>query len=122
MFPQSPFIASTWTEPRSAARQAISSSARCSIILGPAFAGGAALFAHVAPLGRRVAGAIASAAVIFAIWRRPWRYFSELAARGSQRIVVGARPCAGGELNSCFYEAIFARLPLGTVGGLRSNF
>src|SRR5882762_2108813 len=41
--------------------------------LGPAFA--VLLFAHVAPLG--VAWLrIASAAVVFALWRRSWRYFS----------------------------------------------
>ena len=39
--------------------------------LGPAFA--VLLFAYIAPLG--VAWLrIASAAVLFAIWRRPWRY------------------------------------------------
>ena len=38
--------------------------------LGPAFA--VLLFAHVAPLG--VAWLrIASAAIVFALWRRPWR-------------------------------------------------
>jgi inner membrane transporter RhtA len=43
--------------------------------LGPAFA--VLLFAHVAPLG--VAWLrIASAAVVFAVWRRPWRYLRTL--------------------------------------------
>ena len=46
--------------------------------LGPAFA--VLLFAHIAPLG--VAWLrIASAALIFALWRRPWRYFGSLSAR-----------------------------------------
>src|SRR5258705_7807111 len=80
--------------------------------LGPAFA--VLLFAHAAPLG--VAWLrIASAAVIFALWRRPWRYFLEL-PRAEQRIVI-ALGLVLAAMNSCFYEAI-ARLPLGTVGAI----
>jgi inner membrane transporter RhtA len=80
--------------------------------LGPAFA--VLLFAHVAPLG--VAWLrIASAAVIFAIWRRPWRYFLTL-PRAEQGIIV-ALGLVLAVMNSCFYEAI-ARLPLGTVGAI----
>jgi inner membrane transporter RhtA len=80
--------------------------------LGPAFA--VLLFAHVAPLG--VAWLrIASAAVIFAIWRRPWRYFLTL-PRAEQGIIV-ALGLVLAAMNSCFYEAI-ARLPLGTVGAI----
>jgi inner membrane transporter RhtA len=46
--------------------------------LGPAFA--VLLFAHIAPLG--VAWLrIASAALIFALWRRPWRYVAQCWAR-----------------------------------------
>jgi inner membrane transporter RhtA len=80
--------------------------------LGPAFA--VLLFAHVAPLG--VAWLrIASAAIIFAIWRRPWRYFLTL-PRAEQGIIV-ALGLVLAAMNSCFYEAI-ARLPLGTVGAI----
>src|SRR3954469_8012223 len=80
--------------------------------LGPAFA--VLLFAHVAPLG--VAWLrIASAAIIFALWRRPWRYFLEL-PRDEQRIVI-ALGAVLAAMNICFYEAI-ARLPLGTVGAI----
>ena len=80
--------------------------------LGPAFA--VLLFAHVAPLG--VAWLrIASAAVIFALWRRPWRYWRGLAAR--ERRIVVALAFVLAAMNCCFYEAI-ARLPLGTVGAI----
>ncbi|SRR6266498_608246 len=80
--------------------------------LGPAFA--VLLFARVDVLG--VAWLrIASAAVLFGIWRRPWR----AAGRGSlsaPRLVVawGAVLAA---MNCCFYLAI-ARLPLGTVAAI----
>jgi inner membrane transporter RhtA len=80
--------------------------------LGPAFA--VLLFAHVAPLG--VAWLrIASAAAIFALWRRPWRYFATLPARERWTIVALGLVLAA--MNCCFYEAI-ARLPLGTVGAI----
>jgi inner membrane transporter RhtA len=80
--------------------------------LGPAFA--VLLFVHVAPFG--VAWLrIASAAVIFAIWRRPWCYFLTL-PRAEQRIIV-ALGLVLAAMNLCFYEAI-ARLPLGTVGAI----
>jgi inner membrane transporter RhtA len=80
--------------------------------LGPAFA--VLLFARVAPLG--VAWLrIASAAVVFAVWRRPWRPL-----RAADRSTVWLVVTLGGVLavmNSCFYEAI-ARLPLGTVSAI----
>jgi inner membrane transporter RhtA len=80
--------------------------------LGPAFA--VLLFAHVAPLG--VAWLrIASAAVVFALWRRPWRYFLALPAR--ERWIIAALGLVLAAMNCCFYEAI-ARLPLGTVGAI----
>src|ERR1044071_9946847 len=80
--------------------------------LGPAFA--VLLFAHIAPLG--VAWLrIASAALIFALWRRPWRYFGSLSA--SDRWAVAALGLVLAAMNCCFYEAI-ARLPLGTVGAI----
>jgi inner membrane transporter RhtA len=80
--------------------------------LGPSFA--VLLFAEIAPLG--VAWLrIASAAVIFAIWRRPWRAFRALAAR--DRAIIVALGIVLAAMNSIFYEAI-ARLPLGTVGAI----
>ena len=80
--------------------------------LGPAFA--VLLFAAVAPLG--VAWLrIASAAAVFAIWRRPWRYFVTLDA--SARRTVIALGVVLALMNVCFYLAI-ARLPLGTVGAI----
>ena len=80
--------------------------------LGPAFA--VLLFAHIAPLG--VAWLrIASAALIFALWRRPWRYFGTLSVADRWAVIALAAVLAA--MNCCFYEAI-ARLPLGTVGAI----
>lgn len=80
--------------------------------LGPAFA--VLLFSHVDVLG--VAWLrIASAAVVFAVWRRPWRIFAGQSR--SQRRVLIALGVVLGTMNVCFYLAI-ARLPLGTVGAL----
>jgi inner membrane transporter RhtA len=80
--------------------------------LGPAFA--VLLFARVEPLG--VAWLrIASAAVVFAVWRRPWRKL-----RGADRDTVRLLVALGAVfavMNCCFYEAI-ARLPLGTVSAI----
>jgi inner membrane transporter RhtA len=56
---------------------------------------------------------IASAAAVFAFWKRPWRLFAELRA-GERRIVV-ALGFVLAIMNVCFYLAI-NRLPLGTVG------
>src|SRR6266498_4879659 len=85
----------------------------CSAIfhyLGPAFA--VLLFARVDVLG--VAWLrIASAAVVFAFWKRPWRLFAELVA-GERRIVI-ALGFVLAIMNVCFYLAI-DRLPLATVG------
>jgi inner membrane transporter RhtA len=77
--------------------------------LGPSFA--VLLFARVDPLG--VAWLrIASAGVIFAAWRRPWR---ALRACGPdiRRLVVSFGVVLA-VMNTCFYVAI-DRLPLGTV-------
>jgi len=74
--------------------------------LGPSFA--VLLFARVEPLG--VAWLrIVSAAVIFAVWRRPWRFLRNrlLLAWGLVLAVM----------NCCFYLAI-DRLPLGTVAAI----
>jgi len=80
--------------------------------LGPAFA--VLLFASLAPLG--VAWLrIASAAVVFAVWRRPWRYYLTLSPAERRTIVALGVVLAA--MNCCFYEAI-ARLPLSTVGAI----
>ncbi|MFC9975585.1 DMT family transporter [Spirillospora sp. NPDC127200] len=80
--------------------------------LGPAFA--VLLFARLAPLGV-AALRIWSAALVFALWRRPWRIFARLDA-GERRTVVawGAVLAA---MNVSFYLAI-ARVPLGTVAAI----
>lgn len=80
--------------------------------LGPAFA--VLLFAHVSVVG--VAWLrIASAAAVFAMWRRPWRLFA--GQSWAQRRILIALGIVLGLMNTCFYLAI-ARLPLGTVGAL----
>jgi inner membrane transporter RhtA len=80
--------------------------------LGPAFA--VLLFARVPPSG--VAWLrIASAAAIYAAWRRPWRTFAA-DDTGAIRTVV-AMGAVLAAMNVCFYEAI-ARLPLGTVAAI----
>jgi len=80
--------------------------------LGPAFA--VLLFSNVAPLG--VAWLrIASAGAVFALWRRPGRYFRTLGTMDRRNVAALGIVLAC--MNSCFYEAI-ARLPLGTVAGI----
>jgi inner membrane transporter RhtA len=80
--------------------------------LGPAFA--VLLFARVEPLG--VAWLrIASAAALFALWRRPWQRLAGL-DRGGRRVVV-ALGAVFAVMNACFYVAI-DRLPLGTVAAI----
>lgn len=80
--------------------------------LGPAFA--VLLFAHIEPLG--VAWLrIASAAVVFAAWRRPWRYYRGLQASARRNVLMLGSVLA--LMNICFYLAI-DRLPLGTVGAI----
>jgi inner membrane transporter RhtA len=80
--------------------------------LGPSLA--ALLFVHVAALG--VAWLrIASAAVAFALWRRPWRVLA--AASRRQRMTFLALGVDLAAMNSLFYLAI-ARLPLATVGAI----
>ncbi len=80
--------------------------------LGPAFA--VLLFARVEVLG--VAWLrIASAALIFALWRRPWRAFAGLDREGRRILVAWGAVLAG--MNCCFYVAI-DRLPLGTVAAI----
>jgi len=80
--------------------------------LGPAFA--VLLFSRVEPLG--VAWLrIASAAAIFALWRRPWRSFNGLDGRGKRLLVWWGIVLA--VMNSTFYVAI-DRLPLGIVAAI----
>ena len=80
--------------------------------LGPAFA--VLLFARVEVLG--VAWLrIASAALIFALWRRPWRAFAALDRDGRRLLLAWGAVLA--VMNVCFYTAI-SRLPLGTVAAI----
>ncbi len=80
--------------------------------LGPAFA--VLLFAKVSVTG--VAWLrIASAALVFALWRRPWRALA--GQTRSQILILLALGLTLGLMNVCFYEAI-ARLPLSTVGAI----
>jgi len=73
--------------------------------LGPAFA--VLLFARVDVLG--VAWLrIASAAAIFAAWKRPWHAVNRLTVQLGVVLAV---------MNCCFYEAI-SKLPLGTVAAI----
>ena len=80
--------------------------------LGPAFA--VLLFARVDPLG--VAWLrIASAALVFALWRKPWRRIAGL-DRETRRLLLGLGVVFA-VMNSLFYVAI-DRLPLGTVAAI----
>src|SRR5205814_3327714 len=58
---------------------------------------------------------IASAALIFAAWRRPWRTFPR-ARRETVRTLLGWGAVLA-VMNACFYLAI-DRLPLGTVAAI----
>jgi inner membrane transporter RhtA len=65
--------------------------------LGPAFA--VLLFAEIAPLG--VAWLrIASAAIVFALWRRPWRYFRTIGTAERRTVVMLGIVLAA--MNACF--------------------
>jgi inner membrane transporter RhtA len=80
--------------------------------LGPAFA--VLLFARVDVLG--VAWLrIASAALIFAVWRKPWRSFAKLDRDGRRLLLSWGTVLAA--MNACFYTAIDL-LPLGTVAAI----
>jgi inner membrane transporter RhtA len=80
--------------------------------LGPSFA--VLLFARVDVLG--VAWLrIASAALVFSVWRRPWRTFARLDREGRRLVIsLGAVFAA---MNACFYVAI-DHLPLATVAAI----
>jgi inner membrane transporter RhtA len=80
--------------------------------LGPAFA--VLLFTRVGVLG--VAWLrIASAAVVFAAWRKPWRAFAIQDGDGRSLLLAWGAVLA--VMNACFYLAI-DRLPLGTVAAI----
>ncbi len=80
--------------------------------LGPALA--VLLFAHLPVLG--VAWLrIAAAALVFAVWRRPWRFVA--AWSWPQRRTLLLLGVVLGAMNAVFYLAI-ARVPLGTVGAI----
>lgn len=80
--------------------------------LGPAFA--VLLFARVDVLG--VAWLrIASAALIFAAWRRPWRALAAQDREGRRLLLAWGAVLA--VMNVCFYSAI-DRLALGTVAAI----
>jgi inner membrane transporter RhtA len=80
--------------------------------LGPAFA--VLLFARVDVLG--VAWLrIAAAALVFALWRRPWRVLRS-ADSAARRLLLGWGALLA-VMNCCFYLAI-DRLPLGTVAAI----
>jgi len=80
--------------------------------LGPALA--VLLFSHVPVLGMAWLR-IVTAAVVFAVWRRPWRLFRGLGrSRRWLLIQLGVLLAA---MNTLFYLAL-ARLPLATVGAI----
>lgn len=80
--------------------------------LGPACA--ALLFRFVEPLG--VAWLrIATASVVFACWRKPWRCMWRASA--ADRFTIVALGISLALMNACFYLSI-ARLPLATVGAI----
>ncbi len=58
---------------------------------------------------------IASAALVFAVWRRPWRKFLTLDRNG--RLLIVALGAVFAVMNACFYISI-DRLPLATVAAI----
>jgi inner membrane transporter RhtA len=80
--------------------------------LGPAFA--VVLFARVDVLGV-VWLRLAAAAVVFALWRRPWRSVRNLGREQRRTLLLLGVVLAA--MNTTFYLAI-ARLPLATVGAI----
>jgi inner membrane transporter RhtA len=80
--------------------------------LGPSFA--VLLFARVDVIG--VAWMrIAAAALVFAVWRRPWRTFAVLDRDG--RLLIVGLGAVFAAMNACFYISI-DRLPLATVAAI----
>lgn len=83
--------------------------------LGPSLA--VLLFAHLAPLGVMWLR-IATAAAVFAVWRRPWRVIAGLDRRAREVLVaLVALAAVLAVMNSLFYLAV-DRLPLATVGAI----
>jgi inner membrane transporter RhtA len=80
--------------------------------LGPSLA--VLLFAHVAVVGVMWLR-IASAAMVFALWRRPWRLICRL-DRSQQATLLALGGVLAG-MNTLFYLAV-ARLPLATIGAI----
>jgi len=81
--------------------------------LGPSLA--VLLFARIGVLG--VAWLrIATAALVFALWRRPWRWLPVLRSGGQLRLLL-ALGVVLAAMNTCFYLAV-AQLPLSTVGSI----
>lgn len=80
--------------------------------LGPAFA--VLLFARLDVSGV-IWLRIASAALVFAVWRRPWQVLRRLTA-AQRRVLLGLGVVLA-VMNTTFYLAI-ARLPLATVGSI----
>jgi len=81
--------------------------------LGPSLA--VLLFARVGVLG--VAWLrIVSAALVFALWRRPWRWLRPPWSGRHLRLLLGLGVVLAA-MNTCFYLAV-ARLPLSTVGSI----
>lgn len=80
--------------------------------LGPSFA--VLLFARV-PVGGVAWLRITSAAVVFALWRRPWGAFFATSAENQHLMVALGIVFAA--MNYSFYHAI-ERLPLGTVAAI----
>jgi inner membrane transporter RhtA len=101
------------------ARAAVTPTALGSVVLGatfhylgPSFA--VLLFVHVDALG--VAWLrLASAAVVFAVWRRPWRVFGE--GTPAERRTMLALGIVLAAMNTAFYLAL-DRAPLATVASL----
>lgn len=58
---------------------------------------------------------IATAAAVFAVWRRPWRAFAAQDRAGKRLLLAWGTVLA--VMNACFYTAI-DRLPLGTVAAI----
>lgn len=99
-------------EPRRIPPQAFFAVSAVFHYLGPSLA--VLLFARLDVLG--VAWLrIASAAAVFALWRRPWRAYREL-GRGSRRTLL-ALGLVLTAMNMAFYLAV-SRLPLSTVGAI----
>lgn len=80
--------------------------------LGPACA--ALLFRFIEPLGLAWLR-IATAGLVFACWRKPWKCLWQ--ASNADRLIIVALGVSLALMNACFYLSI-ARLPLATVGAI----